>query len=232
MNSDKPDYPLPKHVAFIMDGNGRWAEKRLLPRAMGHKEGVKRMKRVVSDCVDMGIEIISFYAFSTENRFRPQSEVDALKKLIRDNVYEMMKELMERGVKVRFMGDLEYFEEDIREILKKVESDSRDGKLAVVNIGLNYGSRDEIVRAVNACVERGEKVDIDSFSRMLDTALLPDPDIIIRTGGEMRLSNFMLFQAAYSELAVTKTLWPDFDRKELMKILEDFSKRNRRFGKV
>ena len=223
---------VPKHIAFIMDGNGRWATRRLLPRKFGHREGVKTMRKVISDCVHLGIEVVSLYAFSTENRDRPQDEVDALMQLIRDNIYDMLKELIAEGVKVVFMGDLSYFAQDIRESLDKVVKESADGKKAVVNIGLNYGSRDEIIYAVNSCVKVGKEVDKEKFSEYLYTANLPDPDLIVRTGGECRLSNFMLWQSAYSEIVVSKVQWPDFDRKELYAVLKEYSQRNRRFGKV
>lgn len=223
---------LPRHVAFIMDGNGRWASKRLLPRKAGHREGVKTMRNVISDCVKFGIEVISLFAFSTENKNRPKDEVDALMQLIRDNIYDMLKELIAENVKVVFMGDLSFFDEDVRKNLDRVIDESKSGNKAIVNIGLNYGSRDEIVRAVNQCVKEGREVDVKSFSDCLYTAGLPDPDLIVRTSGEYRLSNFMLYQSAYSELVVTDTLWPDFNKKELIKVLTEYSKRNRRFGKV
>ena len=223
---------LPRHIAFIMDGNGRWASKRMLPRKAGHKAGVKTMRKVISDCVHMGIEVVSVYAFSTENKFRPKDEVDALMQLIRDNIYDMLKELIAEGVKVTFMGDLSFFAADIRESLDKVLRESSDGKKAVVNIALNYGGRDEILQAVNKSVQDGKTVTSEEFARYLYTADLPDPDLIVRTSGECRLSNFMLYQAAYSEIVVTKTLWPDFDRNELVDVLSEYAKRNRRYGKV
>lgn len=223
---------LPHHIAFIMDGNGRWASKRLLPRKAGHREGVKVMRNVISDCVHMGIKVVSLFAFSTENRKRPDDEVRALMQLIRDNIYDMLKELISEGVKVVFMGDLSYFDADIRESLDKVLYESKDGQKAVVNIGLNYGSRDEIIRAVNQCVREGKEVDEAAFTSHLYTADLPDPDLIVRSSGECRLSNFMLYQAAYSEIVVSDALWPDFNKKELLSVLTEYSKRNRRFGKV
>ncbi len=180
----------------------------------------------------MGIEVVSVYAFSTENKFRPKDEVDALMQLIRDNIYDMLKELIAEGVKVTFMGDLSFFAADIRESLDKVLRESSDGKKAVVNIALNYGGRDEILQAVNKCVQDGKTVTSEEFARYLYTADLPDPDLIVRTSGECRLSNFMLYQAAYSEIVVTKTLWPDFDRNELVDVLSEYAKRNRRYGKV
>ena len=204
----------------------------MLPRKAGHKAGVKTMRKVISDCVHMEIEVVSVYAFSTENKFRPKDEVDALMQLIRDNIYDMLKELIAEGVKVTFMGDLSFFAADIRESLDKVLRESSDGKKAVVNIALNYGGRDEILQAVNKCVQDGKTVTSEEFARYLYTADLPDPDLIVRTSGECRLSNFMLYQAAYSEIVVTKTLWPDFDRNELVDVLSEYAKRNRRYGKV
>ncbi len=233
MKSDKVENTsLPTHIAFIMDGNGRWASKRLLPRKLGHKEGVKTMRKIISECVKSGIKVISLFAFSTENRNRPKDEVAALMQLIRDNIYDMLKELIDEGVKVVFMGDLSYFDDDIRKSLDRVISESFDGKKAIVNIGLNYGSRDEIVRAVNECVRAGKEVDANEFASRLYTGGLPDPDLIVRTSGEYRLSNFMLYQAAYSEMVVTDTLWPDFDEEELHSVLAVYAKRSRRFGKV
>lgn len=223
---------IPTHIAFIMDGNGRWANKRLLPRNFGHKEGVKTMRLVIRECVDMGIKVISIYALSTENIQRPKNEVDALKSLIKENIYDMLKELIEEGVKVRYMGDLSFFESDIRAELDRAEKESAHGEKAIINIGLNYGARDEIVQAVNRCVQEGRQVTVEEFSEKLYTAGLPEPDLIVRTGGEFRLSNFMLFQAAYSEVVVRDVLWPDFGKKELYDVLSEFSKRNRRFGKV
>ncbi len=233
MKSDKIDKDrLPTHIAFIMDGNGRWATKRLLPRKFGHREGVKTMRKIITACVRLGIKVVSLFAFSTENRNRPKDEVAALMQLIRENIYDMLKELIDEGVKVVFMGDLSYFDADIRASLDKVVSESADGEKAVVNIGLNYGSRDEIIRAVNKCVQEGKEVNEEIFASHLYTSGLPDPDLIVRTSGEYRLSNFMLYQAAYSEVIVTNTLWPDFNESELQSILAEYEKRDRRFGKV
>ena len=233
MKSDnRIKFTVPRHIAFIMDGNGRWATKRLLPRKLGHKEGVKTMRNVISECVKLGIEVISIYAFSTENKNRPEDEVQALKNLIRDNIYDMLKDLIAEGVKVVFMGDLTYFDEDIRASLYNVMRESASGTKAIVNIGLNYGSRDEIVRAVNDCVREGKEVTEESFAKYLDTSGLPELDLIVRTGGEFRLSNFMLYQAAYSEMIVLPTLWPDFGKKELLSVLSEYSERNRRFGRI
>lgn len=233
MKSDKIDKDrLPTHIAFIMDGNGRWATKRLLPRKFGHREGVKTMRKIITACVRLGIKVVSLFAFSTENRNRPKDEVAALMQLIRENIYDMLKELIDEGVKVVFMGDLSYFDADIRASLDKVVSESADGEKAVVNIGLNYGSRDEIIRAVNKCVQEGKEVNEEVFASHLYTSGLPDPDLIVRTSGEYRLSNFMLYQAAYSEVIVTNTFWPDFNEGELQSILAEYEKRDRRFGKV
>lgn len=223
---------LPRHIAFIMDGNGRWASKRLLPRKAGHKEGVKTMRSVISECVKMGIQVVSVFAFSTENKTRPKDEVDALMQLIRDNIYDMLKDLIAEGVKVTFMGDLSFFADDIRASLDRVLRESAGGTKAIVNIGLNYGGKDDILQAVNRCVQSGKPVTAEEFERYLYTAGLPDPDLIVRTSGECRLSNFMLYQAAYSEIIVTKTLWPDFDKKELISVLSEYAQRDRRYGKV
>ncbi len=188
------------------------------------------MRAVISDCVRIGIEVVSLFAFSTENKSRPKDEIDALMQLIRDNIYDMLKDLIAEGVKVTFMGDLSYFSDDIRESLDRVLRESAGGTKAVVNIGLNYGSRDE--KAVNKCVQERKTVSAEEFKQYLYTKNLPDPDLIVRTSGEFRLSNFMLYQAAYSEVVVTKTLWPDFDNKALVSVLKEYAQRNRRYGKI
>lgn len=232
MKSDSLPKKLPNHVAFIMDGNGRWASKRLLPRKAGHREGVNVMRKIVRECVSIGIPCITVYAFSTENRDRPQEEVDALLSLMEEHISGFLDELLEMGVRVTVMGDLSYFSESMRSILENAMEKSASYTRSTLNLALNYGARDEIVRAVNLAIEKGSKISKEEFARLLYTSTVPDPDLIVRTGGEARLSNFMLWQCAYSEFAFTKTLWPDFNKKELYSILNDFATRERRFGKV
>lgn len=223
---------IPKHIAFIMDGNGRWAKKRLLPRKIGHREGVKAMKNVIKACRDLGVEVVSFYAFSTENWSRPKDEVDALFSLVKKFAQEEMREYVKDNYIVRFMGDISKLPKDVNEALNDILQSSKDNDGMVVNIGLNYGGRDEIAYAVKELIRLGEEPSVENISKHLYTAGLPDPEIIVRSSGEERLSNFMLFQAAYSELIFMPQLWPDFDADTIDKIIEEFNRRERRFGKV
>lgn len=223
---------LPKHIGFIMDGNGRWATKRHLPRKFGHREGVKVIKKIADAVYSFGIFNMSIYAFSTENWNRPQDEIDAIFDLLRNNLKSMLSGIIKKQIKVIFMGDISYFPEDVRIIIQDVMSSSKDGSKGILNIGLNYGSRAEIISAVNLAVSNGQNVDEKTFADLLYTKGLPDLDLLVRTSGEMRLSNFMLYQAAYAELFFTETLWPDFNKDELYQILQAYAKRNRRFGKI
>lgn len=223
---------IPKHIAFIMDGNGRWAKRRLLPRKIGHREGVKAMKCVIKACRDLGVEVVSFYAFSTENWSRPKDEVDALFSLVKKFAKEEMREYVKDNYIVRFMGDISKLPKDVNEALNDILQSSKDNDGMVVNIGLNYGGRDEIAYAVKELIRLGEEPSVENISKHLYTAGLPDPEIIVRSSGEERLSNFMLFQAAYSELIFMPQLWPDFDADTIDKIIEEFNRRERRFGKV
>ena len=232
MKSEKIPQNLPRHIAFIMDGNGRWAKKRFLPRKAGHREGVKTMRRIVDECFKIGIPYLTVYAFSTENKNRPQDEVEALFNLMEEYFTEFLNELLEKNICVRTMGDTSYFPETMRNMNADAIEKSASCTGGTLNIALNYGSRDEILRAVNVAVKNGAVLDSDAFSRLLYTSDLPDPDLVVRTGGESRLSNFMLYQCAYSELFFTKTLWPDFNKTLLYEILNDYSARERRFGKV
>lgn len=223
---------IPKHIAFIMDGNGRWAKRRLLPRKIGHREGVKAMKNVIKACRDLGVEVVSFYAFSTENWSRPKDEVDALFSLVKKFAKEEMREYVKDNYIVRFMGDISKLPKDVNEALNDILQSSKDNDGMIVNIGLNYGGRDEIAYAVKELIRLGEEPSVENISKHLYTAGLPDPEIIVRSSGEERLSNFMLFQAAYSELIFMPQLWPDFDAGTIDKIIEEFNRRERRFGKV
>ncbi len=228
MKSDEAK--IPRHVGIIMDGNGRWATRRMLPRTAGHRAGVKNITPVVSAAFDVGVECVTLYAFSTENRGRDKAEVDALIDLIRKRLKPMTRELIARGAHVVFSGDTSYFPDDVQQIMSEIAAENVDGYEKTVNIALDYGGREEIVRAAKLASESGE-VTAQSFERGLYTYGLPDLDMIVRTGGEKRLSNFLLYQAAYAELFFTDTLWPDFGGEELAEMFCQYNKRTRRFGK-
>lgn len=227
------DIKIPRHIAFIMDGNGRWAKKRLLPRKAGHREGVSALRRMVDECEKAGVEMVSFYAFSTENWTRPQDEIDALFKMVKEFADKHLGEYVKRGLRIMFMGDLTKLPKDTVDSLKKILSEAKDNKGMIVNIALNYGGRDEIVHAVNKIISAGvREINKAVLSDCMYTGGLPDPDVIIRSSGEKRLSNFMLWQAAYSELIFLDEYWPDFDAAVFKKIIEEYSKRDRRYGNV
>lgn len=215
-----------KHIAFIMDGNGRWASKRLLPRNTGHREGVNVMKRIIKACFSRGIPYVSFYAFSTENTRRPESEVRGLRQIMEKEFPSLKDEFIKNNLKLNVMGDISYFGSAQNAIKDAVRSTS-SATGGVVNIALNYGGRDELERAARLLKEGGNA----RLSDFLYTANQPDPDILIRTGGEKRLSNFMLYQLAYTELFFSDTYWPDFSEEELNSIIDEYYKRDRRFGK-
>jgi undecaprenyl diphosphate synthase len=223
---------LPRHIAVIMDGNGRWANRRNLPRAAGHKAGVEPVRMTVETCSRLGVEVLTLYAFSVENWKRPRAEVDTLWRLLRVYIRKELPELMRNGVRLRAIGRLEALPPAARrELLAAVEATSGNRRL-LVNLAINYGGRTEIVDAVNAALANGDCAPIteDIVERYLYTAGLPDPDLVIRTSGEMRVSNFLLWQVAYSELYVTDTLWPDFRRSDLLQAIAEYQRRDRRFG--
>lgn len=221
-----------KHIAFIMDGNGRWAKQRLMPRKYGHSEGVKAMKRVIEAADEYGIKAVSFYAFSTENWSRPQDEVDSLFKMVDKFAKDELEYYAEKGYRVRIMGDISRLPESTANALNSIIERTANNTGLTVNIGLNYGGRDEIIRAVNKLIESEKAVTMESLSTALDTSGMPDPDVIVRSAGEQRLSNFMLWQAAYSEFIYRKEYWPSFDKDILKGIIEEYSTRDRRFGKI
>lgn len=228
---------IPKSIAIILDGNGRWAEKRNLPRAMGHKAGCETLEKTVEDCVRLGVECLTVYAFSTENWKRSALEVGALMKLLRFYMVKLIDVANKNNVKAVMIGDESRFEPDIRKGIKKLIEATKNNTGMVFAFAINYGGRDEIKRAVENIandVESGKisKSDISEelISSYLDTKDLPDPDLLIRTSGELRVSNFLLWQIAYSEFYITDTLWPDFDKEELLKAIESYSHRQRRFG--
>ena len=224
---------LPMHIGFIMDGNGRWAKKRLMPRSYGHREGVKNVLEIVEYAFDLGIKTVSLYAFSTENWSRPKEEVELLFDLIRKYFKDNINKLLKEGVRLQIMGDISSLPADIFNDFSESLERTKNNDRHILNIGINYGGRVEIIRAVNNIIDDGIKnITEETFRKYLYTADISDPDFIIRTSGESRLSNFLLFQAAYSELYFTKTLWPDFHKKELDKALADYKSRNRRYGGV
>ena len=221
-----------RHIAFIMDGNGRWATRRSLPREAGHIRGGSAMRDTMHRCDDFGVECVTVYAFSTENWKRPKREIDAIMDLLDQYIAEGKRDNVKNNAKYRFIGDIDQLGEDVVRRCRELEEITKDNRL-LFNVALNYGSRAEIVRAVNKLISDGrENVTEDDVSNSLYTAGVPDPDLIIRTAGEYRLSNFLLWQAAYSEIYITDTLWPDFDRDALVRAIFDFSKRKRNFGAV
>jgi len=226
---------IPTHVAVIMDGNGRWATSRGLPRLAGHQAGTENLRRVIRACVEFGVKYLTIYAFSTENWGRPKEEVQGLMNILADVIDKELAELNDEGVQLRHIGRLESLEPNLRaKVLKAVDQTKNNDRL-VLCIAWNYGGRDEIVCAIHKMFKDGlkaEQITDEVVSNYLFTAGIPDPDLIIRTSGEMRTSNFLIWQAAYAEWYTTPTLWPDFDRLELLKALKEFGLRDRRFGRI
>ena len=231
-NKIKADTKIPRHIAIIMDGNGRWAKKRLMPRSYGHKCGMERMIGLMERAFELGVDYITVYALSTENLKRPKEELDGLFNLFRNHFKEYLGRVCARGVRLRAVGDISLLPEDLQQILKDSEEETAKFEGKGINVAVCYGARDEIVQAVNKAVALGEKVTEESFSRLLYTGGLPDPDLIIRTGKEVRLSNFLLYQAAYAELYFSDKMFPEFSDKELDKAIVEYSRRTRRFGKT
>ena len=224
---------IPAHVAIIMDGNGRWAKKKSLPRIFGHRQGVKTVKNIVKAADSLGIKVLTLYAFSTENWKRPAVEVKALFSLLVQFLKKEFAELNEKGVRLRILGDISKLPENARKELDKACKETAENSGLQLNIALNYGARQEIIRAFRSIAEKGiTNPDEDDISNALYTAGQPDPDLLIRTSGELRVSNFMLWQIAYCEIYVTDRLWPDFSRKDLEEAIIDFQKRERRFGGI
>ncbi len=226
---------LPAHIAIIMDGNGRWAEKQGLSRSKGHAAGVDALRETITACVRLGIPVLSAYAFSTENWKRPKKEVDFLMQLFADTLIKELPLFHQEEVKLKLIGDLSELPKKTQDTFQKgLRETAQYGNMTLV-LAVNYGGRAEIVRATKRIVEQGYKPEVlteDLFAQNLYTEGLPDPDLLIRTSGEMRLSNFLLFQLAYAEFYLTDTLWPDFSRSDLLSALLAYQKRNRRFGKA
>ncbi|MDX9849315.1 MAG: isoprenyl transferase [Anaerolineaceae bacterium] len=226
---------VPTHVAIIMDGNGRWAQKRGLPRLAGHRAGTENLREIIKACVEFGVKYLTIYAFSTENWGRPADEVDGLMHILEDVIDQELDELSQQGVQLVHIGRLERLDASLREKVKKSIDLTKDNHRLTVCIAWNYGGRDEIVCAIKRIIEEGlkpEEICDEVVSKYLFTAGIPDPDLIIRTSGEMRISNFLIWQSAYAEWYVTPILWPDFNRDELRKALIDFGQRDRRYGLV
>ena len=230
---------LPVHIGIIMDGNGRWAQKRFLPRSAGHRAGAQNFRTITRYCSKIGIRYLTVYAFSTENWNRPKDEVDALMKLLRNYMKTCLKTAAKNDMKVRVIGDLSGLDEDIRSRILELEEATKENGGLNFQIAINYGSRDEILRAVRKAAAdcrdgKLEPEDIDEkvFDHYLDTHDIPDPDLLIRTSGEQRLSNYLLWQLAYTEFYFTDVLWPDFTKKELEKAIEQYNRRDRRYGGV
>ncbi|MDE6411143.1 MAG: di-trans,poly-cis-decaprenylcistransferase [Clostridia bacterium] len=223
---------IPGHVAVIMDGNGRWAKKRLLPRSAGHRAGMNRMISLSEHIFDCGVKWCTLYALSTENLRRPQEELDGLFGLFREYFIKNTQTLKKKGITLRVIGNLELLPPDVQDIIRKGEEDTKGGARGTLVLAIAYGARQEILSAVNRAVKEGKEVTEESFSSLLQTDGIPDPDLLIRTGKELRLSNFLLWQSAYTELYFTEKLFPDFTDKEFDKALKSFSERERRFGKV
>ncbi len=225
---------MPRHIAIIMDGNGRWAQARNLPRVFGHRQGVLALKPIVKTCARLGVSVLTVYAFSTENWIRPKAEVDALMDLLMEFLRAETAELKMEGVSIRTIGDIAKLPPRARSALQESMRRTANEQRMILNLALNYGGRDELVRAVNRWIQRrdNEALTEETLASYLDTAGLPDPDLLIRSSGEERISNFMLWQIAYAEIYVTKTMWPDFDPEELIKAIRAFQSRTRRFGAV
>ena len=230
---------VPKHIAIILDGNGRWAKKRGLPRTAGHTQGAKNIETISRAAYKMGVKYLTIYVFSTENWTRPQSEVDAIMKLLNNYLSDCLKNAKKNNMQVRIIGDKTRLSEDMQEKIAKLEEVSKQYDGLNLNVAINYGSRDEIVRVTKKIatkVKDGEidpnDITIDMISENLDTKEIPDPDLLIRTSGEERLSNYLLWQLAYSEFYFTDVPWPDFSKKDLEEAIEEYGRRNRRYGNV
>lgn len=237
--SENKNKKIPQHVAIILDGNGRWAKSKGMPRSYGHIQGAKNVEVICEAAFDMGIKYLTLYAFSTENWKRPEDEVEGIMKLLRNYLKTCLKTAKKNNMRVRVIGDKSILDEDIKERIDVLEEATKDYSGLNLQIALNYGSRDEIIRAVRKIVDManaGELVSKDVDEELIDTYLdthdIPDPDLMIRTSGEQRISNYLLWQLAYAELYFTMVPWPDFDESELEKAIDEYTRRDRRFGLV
>ena len=230
---------IPHHVAIIMDGNGRWARERLLPRPLGHRSGMKAVREAIEGAIEAGLEVLSLFAFSQENWQRPATEIQALMSLLEEYAAREGDELTEQGVRVRLLGDLRRLRPSAAEAARRLEERTTGNDRLTLNLFISYGGRAELVHAAQLLAEearqgrlRPEDIDEEAFATRLYTAGCPDPDLLIRTSGEQRISNFLLWQLAYTELFMTPVLWPDFSRRDLFEAILDFQNRDRRFGRV
>lgn len=237
--TSKPQASIPRHVCIIMDGNGRWAKKRLMPRNYGHRQGVTATRRVIEFFARSGIDTLTLFAFSSENWYRPDDEVSSLMELFMQSLQQNTGELHEKNIRIRFIGDLNQFSEDLRKQIQDSENITCNNSKMKLNIAVNYGGRWDIVNATRLLVQRvsdGEitpaQVDAQAFADALSLADSPDPDLFIRTGGEQRISNFLLWQLAYTEFYFTDTLWPDFSDRDMQQALAEYARRQRRYGKT
>ncbi|MCX8012343.1 MAG: isoprenyl transferase [Desulfobacterota bacterium] len=227
---------LPRHIAIIMDGNGRWAKKRNLERIVGHKKGIESAREIVKFCHEIGIRVLTLYVFSIENWKRPKKEVEALMNLLRRYIQKESKELLKNNIRLQAIGNIEDMPPSVTQVLNQAIEKTKNCTGMIVNLALSYGGRDEIIRAIQHIVKDikegnlTEEITEEVFSRYLSTRDLPDPDLLIRTSGEMRLSNFLLWQMAYTEIYVTEILWPDFKREDMIRALINYQSRERRFG--
>jgi len=232
-------HKMPSHIAIIMDGNGRWAQERGLPRVSGHKAGVNALKEIIIACSDLNIKVLSLYAFSTENWKRPKEEVNALMNLLVSSLKKEIDKLNENNIKIRVIGEKKGLPEKVQKEVIKAEERTKNNTGLILNVALNYGGRKEIIHCVKEVCKKVinneltlDDIDENIFSQMLYTNGLPDPDLIIRPSGELRLSNFLLWQSAYSEFWFTPVYWPDFKKEHLIQAIIDYQKRNRRFGSI
>ena len=239
MQNDLNPELIPAHVGMIMDGNGRWAQKRLMNRVKGHEQGARTVREMVGTSHDLGVKVLTLYAFSTENWGRPKTEVSALMHLLKKFMVNERKELMEKDVRLNILGQVERLPDEVRKEALETIRMTRDNQTMTLNLALSYGGRQDVTQAVQTLAAKAaageitpDQITEEMVSDHLYTAGMPDPDIIIRTSGEFRLSNFLIWQAAYSEIFITPTLWPDFTRAEYVDILKKFQERDRRFGKV
>ena len=224
---------IPVHIAIIMDGNGRWAKRQGMPRIMGHYRGAEVAEEITKACIDLGVRYLTLFAFSTENWKRPKEEVNLLFDLLRNYLTSKREDLNRLGVRLRFIGRRDRIDPDLRDLMTDLEQETSKNDRITVILAVDYGGRDDIIRAVNRAL-RGGLLDLDeeTFSKFLDLAGVPDPDLLIRTAGERRVSNFLLWNLAYTELYFTDVCWPDFTKEELLRAIEDFSRRKRKFGRV
>lgn len=232
---DIPADRIPRHIAVIMDGNGRWAKRRGMPRLFGHRAGMESLRAVIKACVEFGVKYLTVYAFSTENWARPQDEVSGLEKLFHEAFTNEFLELHKQGVRIVHLGQREGIPQDLLDEIDEAVERSKNNDRLVLSVGLNYGSRNELMHAVRRMIADGikpEDVTEKKISEYLFTFGIPDPDLVIRTSGEQRLSNFLLYQSAYAEWEFPETLWPEFGRDQLLEAIVEYSKRDRRFGKV